>query len=444
MRPAAVLLACAGIAPALAVASVSAASAPRFGGPTDYPTGKGPSSVAIGDLNGDGTPDVVTTNYWNRASNTVSVLFGKGDGTFRRAVEYGTSRGPYAVAVADLNGDRKLDLATANADANTVSVLLNKGNGGFRTARGYATGKVPSSIAAGDFNGDGKLDLATANSKANTLSVLANNGSGSFKTRRDYPTGQDPEGVAVGDLNGDRKPDIATANFVGVSVFLNSGDGRFQVQTAVTGNEANYESIAIGDLNGDGKLDIAAGDSGDLDVDVFLNQGDGTYPEELAWPYDTNDTGPSSVAIGDVNGDGPADLVTANPEAATVSVLINRAKGSFGTGRQFLTGASPVSVAIGDLNRDGTPDLVTANSDDATVSVLPNTSGPCSVPNVNEKTLSAAKRVLVRGGCRVGKIRSAYSASVGRGRVVAQAPRARTMLAHGAKVDLVVSRGPRP
>ncbi|HEX7310419.1 MAG TPA: PASTA domain-containing protein, partial [Gaiellaceae bacterium] len=116
----------------------------------------------------------------------------------------------------------------------------------------------------------------------------------------------------------------------------------------------------------------------------------------------------------------------------------------FGAGRQFLTGASPVSVAIGDLNRDGTPDLVTANADDATVSVLLNTSGPCSVPNVKGKTVNAAKRALGRAGCRVGKIRSAYSASVARGRVVAQAPRVRTMLAHGARVDLVVSRGSRP
>jgi FG-GAP-like repeat/PASTA domain/FG-GAP repeat len=443
MSRATVVLGLAGAALTFGVASVFASAAPSFVGPNDYPTGIGPSSVEIGDLNADGNADLVTTNYWNKNSNTVSVLPGKGDGTFKRGVELRTGKGPYALAVADLNGDRKLDLAVANADANTVSVLLNKGNGNFRTARDYATGTEPSSIAAGDLNGDGKADLATANSKANTVSVLVNSGSGGFKTRHDYATDRDPEGLALGDLNGDHKLDIATANFIGVTVFLNS-DASFHAQTYVTGNEASYESIAIGDLNGDGKLDLAAGDSGDLDIDVFLNQGDGTFPAERAWPYDTNDTGPYSVAIADVNGDGPADLVTANPDAATVSVLINRGKGSFRAGHQFLTGATPASVAIGDLDKDGTPDLATANADDATVSVLLNTSGPCSVPTVAGKTLNAAKRSILRGGCRVGKIRSAYSASIAKGRVVAQAPRARTRLAHGARVDLVVSRGRRP
>jgi hypothetical protein len=443
MSRAIVVLGLAGAALTFGVTCLFASAGPSFAGPTDYPTGKGPSSVAIGDLNGDGKADLVTTNYWNRGSNTVSVLPGKGDGTFTRGIEFRTGKGPYALAVADLNGDRKLDLAIANADANTVSVLVNKGKGSFRTARDYATGTEPSSIAVGDLNGDSKADLATANSRANTVSVLVNGGSGSFKTRRDYSTERDPEGVAVGDLNGDHKLDIVTANFIGVTVLLNS-DTSFRAQTYGTGTAANYESIAIGDLNGDGKLDLAAGDSGDLDVDVFLNQGDGTFPAERECSYDTNDTGPYSVAIRDVNRDGPADLVTANPEAATVSVLINRGKGSFGAGHQFLTGASPVSAAIGDLNRDGTPDIATANADDATVSVLLNTSGPCSVPTVTGKRLNAAKQAIVRGGCRVGKIRSAYSARIAKGRVVAQAPRARTMLAHGAKVDVVVSRGPRP
>jgi hypothetical protein len=135
------------------------------------------------------------------------------------AKSYATGSGPPSVAIGDLNGDRKPDLATANRDASTVSVLLNRGDGSFRPKRNYATGRHPDSVAIGDLNGDGKPDLATANYGGWSVSVLPNQGDGTFQAKLDYyVTGSSPRSVAIADLNGDRKRDLATN---GVSVLLN-------------------------------------------------------------------------------------------------------------------------------------------------------------------------------------------------------------------------------
>src|SRR6266566_2826007 len=121
---------------------------------------------------------------------------------------YATGGDPRSVAIGDLNGDDKPDLATGNLHANTVSVLVNRGDSSFRAKLDHPTGRSPVSVAIGDLNGDGKADLATANSEANTVSVLVNRGDGSFQAKRDYPTGRVPKSVAIGDLNGDGKPDL--------------------------------------------------------------------------------------------------------------------------------------------------------------------------------------------------------------------------------------------
>ncbi|MBI2597071.1 VCBS repeat-containing protein [Candidatus Daviesbacteria bacterium] len=344
-------------------------SAGTFNAKVDYATGTNPYGVAIGDLNGDGKADLATANS-NSISNTVSVFTNKGDGTFNATVNYGTGSNPLGVAIGDVNGDGKADLAVTNSGSDTVSVLTNQGNGTFNAKVDYTAGSYPFNIAIGDLNGDGKADLAVANRYSYTVSVFTNKGDGTFNTKVDYTTGTDPRSVAIGDLNGDGKADLAVANYEGptVSVFINKGDGRFNAKVDY-GTGTNPFSVAIGDLNGDGKADLAAANWGSDTVSVLTNKGDGTFNTKV--DYGTG-TDPYSVAIGDVNGDGKADLAVTNSGGTTVSVFINKGDGRFNARVDYTTGTTPRGVAIGDLNGDGKADLAVANTVTNTVSVLTN------------------------------------------------------------------------
>lgn len=173
------------------------------------PVGNGPYFVAVGDFNGDGKQDLAVANFWG---GSVSILLGKGDGTFEAPVDYAVLYAPSSIAVADLNGDGKLDLAVTNCGgcmyhegptSSPVSVLLGNGDGTFRTHVDYPAGNSPISVVIGDFNRDGKPDLAVANlcgdssfyceSDTNgTVSILLGNGEEPFSRRRNTPQGKAP------------------------------------------------------------------------------------------------------------------------------------------------------------------------------------------------------------------------------------------------------------
>jgi hypothetical protein len=180
----------------------------------DVVTGAPNRSVAIGDVSGDGSPDLVAASP-SAETNTVSVLRNMGSGTsYYPKVDYATGLYPFSVAIGDVNGDGKLDLVTANLDAKSVSVLLNSGDGTFQP--NYATGVNPVSVTIVDLNGDGKRDVVTSNSGGtNSVSVLLGNGDAMLQGKADYGTGADPVSLAAGDLNGDGKPDLATRELHG-------------------------------------------------------------------------------------------------------------------------------------------------------------------------------------------------------------------------------------
>jgi hypothetical protein len=430
---------------ALSASALPSDSAPSFTRATSYATGPSPSSVAIGDLNGDGRADLATANGSEITRDTVSVLLNRGDGSFRAKRDYATGFSSGSVAIGDLNGDGTPDVATANAEASTVSVLLNRGDGRFQAKRDYPTDPEPVSVAIGDLNGDGRSDLATANGGENSVSVLLGRGDGSFEAKRDYATGDGPSSVAIGDLNGDGRPDLATANTEGernsVSVLLNDGAGGFQARSDYRVGEAPVDA-AIGDLNGDGKPDLVTANLSASTASVLLNRGNGSF--RVRRDYATG-VRPTSVAIGDLNGDRKPELAIANSDqVSAVSVLANRGDGSFEAKVDHRTGRFPLQVAIGDLDGDRRADLATANLAVASVSVLLNRPGLCTVQNVRQTPVAAAKRTIKRANCRVGRIRQVYSSIVRRGRVVAQEPRFGAVLPGGGKVDLVVSLGRRP
>lgn len=347
------------------------------------------TSVAIADVNGDGKPDIIVANandgYWNPGS--VGILLGNGNGTFQAAVTY-SSGGVYAqsVVIGDVNGDGKPDLLVGNAcplgdppycDAGpTLDVLLGNGDGTFQAAVSYNSGGTGAqSLATGDLNGDGKLDVVVGNS--GNVSILLGNGDGSFQPPAQiYAHGGY---VAVGDVNGDGKLDVvlvvnqsggATSPNGAVNVLLGNGDGTFSLTQTYTA--AVYGPIVIVDLNGDRRLDLVAGSScwacGNSGVGVFMGDGDGTFqPAEI---YASAGYATVSVAVADLNGDGKPDIAVTNLCAnggdcsdSSLGVLLGNGDGTFrGAPVYQVVGLEfPNSAAVADVNGDGKLDMVFAD-----------------------------------------------------------------------------------
>jgi hypothetical protein len=226
--------------------------------------------IAAGDFNRDGKLDLVV-GYQDPSSNSVSVLIGNGDGTFQAPVDYATGNEPGAVTVADLNHDGKLDIVAANFGVfggNTVSVLLGNGDGTFKPQVQYTTSYGALSVTVADFNGDGKPDLAVDCACGNgycgypgEISILMGNGDGTFASHVDYAATAFPYTVVSGDFNGDGKLDLMVPdlNTDQVSLLLGNGDGTFSPAVVVQNTSFSPVGVAPGDFNGDGMLDAAIG-----------------------------------------------------------------------------------------------------------------------------------------------------------------------------------------
>ena len=298
----------------------------------------------MGDVNGDGKPDIVVANHGN---NTVSVLLGNGNGTLQPQQTFATETQPVSVALGDLTGGTIPDIVVADGSDDRVSVLLGNGNGTFQTQQTYLVGGSPSSVALGDVNGDNIPDIVVANAGSNWVSVLLGNGNGTFQAQQTFATGYNLDPLS---RNGarrrerhDNKLDIVTANegTNTVSLLLGNGDGTFQApQTFATGKYPR--SVAVGDLNGDGKPDIAVTNYNAATVSVLVGNGDGTFQAQQTFATGTY---PAAVAIGDVSGDGKADLVIANYLSNSVSVLFNAANGNF-TGQVYTIFAAATQFAV--------------------------------------------------------------------------------------------------
>lgn len=328
---------------------------------TSTTVGIGPSSARIADLNGDGSADIVAPNT---NSNTVSVLLGNGDGTFRPRVDYATSTAPTDVTVADFNGDGKLDLAVANVNgsaANSVSVLLGNGDGTFRPHVDYASFGEPFTVVAADLNRDGKIDLVTANDTSpGGISVLLGNGDGTFQPYTFYPdAGYQTIGVAVGDFNHDGILDVVAAGGLSgsVSLFLGNGDGTFQPHIDFpAGNQAL--ELTVADFDGDGNLDIAVANTSNS-VSILLGRGDGTFQPQVQ--YSVPNT-PFSITSVDVNGDGKVDLAVATGSPfISVSLLLGNGDGTFQPHIDFASSGA-AGISAGDFNNDGLIDFSGANN----------------------------------------------------------------------------------
>jgi trimeric autotransporter adhesin len=375
----------------------------NFSAKVDFSASTSPFGIAIGDIDGDGLADMVCAN---QGSNTVSVFRNTStsgaisSASFAAKVDFTTGTSPYSVAIGDLDGDGKLDLAVANNSSNTVSVLRNTAASGTITASSFAakvdfvTGTNPMNIAIGDIDGDGKPEMISSNFYANTISVLRNTATAgsvttsSFAAKVDFATGTHPYCVALGDIDGDGKRDIVTSNQAApsISVFRNTAttgviNGSSLAAKVDFTTASNPYCVAIGDIDGDGKMDIVLINNGANSISVFRNTaGSGSITSgSLAAKVDfTTGASPYFVALGDIDGDGKVDIIVPNANANTVSVFRNTASsgtvtsGSLASRVDFATGTSPRSVAVADLDGDGMPDLAVAALTANKVSVLRN------------------------------------------------------------------------
>jgi hypothetical protein len=295
------------------------------------PAGMPAHLLVLGDLNRDGNPDMAVTCH---DSNTVAVLLGDGTGRFsrRQRSHFPALRGGAAhnhgLALGDVNGDGNPDIVTSNHRDGSVSVLVGDGKAGFAPAAGspFAVGRGPYPLALADLNGDSKLDIATPNVADNSVSLLFGDGKAGFEPSPGSPIATEfrPYFIAAGDINGDGKPDIVTSHddrdFV--AVLIGGGRGTF-VKTPNPPVEMGGRAgeVVLVDLDGNGTSDIVAGTGQDVVV-VKLSDGKGGFRQAAGSPFPAGN-GPWAVTVADLNGDRKSDIITANFEGNSISILLH-------------------------------------------------------------------------------------------------------------------------
>ena len=325
------------------------------------------NETVVGDLNGDGKPDLVTSDYSN-----IGILLGNGDGTFQSRYNIPCPQRRANVTLADMNGDGILDIATANSDHNAVDLFLGNGNGTFQSAVELATGINPVSVTIGDFNKDGHVDLVVANNSgywpagSSSVSLLLGNGNGTFNAKQDfllgYYSGEQVQ-IKACDINGDGSLDLVIAvnawSEPGATIVLGNGDGTFQSPQNLS-DVTRVTSLAVGDLNGDGLPDLALAHY-DGNLGILLGNGNGTFQAEKSATVGLVQYGYNKeLTLNDINHDGILDLLVFDQWGETVQILIGQGNGTFGLTQQILqTDLNLNSLAFADFNNDGQVELAT-------------------------------------------------------------------------------------
>ncbi|HEX7896058.1 MAG TPA: Ig-like domain repeat protein, partial [Terriglobales bacterium] len=339
----------------------------------NYGVGIAPSSIAVGDFNGDGKLDLAVGSPISgvslNAQSEISILLNTGSGGFSAGSSLGIGpleSVPTSIVASDFNNDGRLDLAVALNNTNAVVICEGNGDGTFAIESTPLVGNDPVWLAAADFNGDGKIDLIVNNNADGTLSVLFGNGDETFGSATTYPTGTHPTSLALADLNGDGEPDVAIVNNgdSNVQAMLGRGDGMFFVGFFPVG--ANPGGIATGDFNGDGIPDLAV-TKGDATVGIFLGDGRGGFtalPPFIACQSVAGGL-PGKIAAADVNGDNKLDLAigcaSTSPGSSFVNLFQGNGDGTFVNPFGWGVGDPPFRIIAVDVHGAGISEFVIAN-----------------------------------------------------------------------------------
>ena len=341
----------------------------------NFPVLKNPISIAVGDFNRDRKWDLAVATEFNGG---VAVLLGNGDGTFKPATYYtaGAAESSGSIAAADLRGNGTLDLIVVNDATNSLQVLLGNGDGTFRAPASYQTPDLPGVVMVGDFNGDRKLDLVTVEETGfcHCISVLLGNGDGTFQ---EPPITMmppvPPVALGIGDFNHDGKLDLVSIGFFGgsneIDVLLGNGDGTFTLGASYTVG-SGPQSVAVGDFNGDHNLDLAVADTLSGSIDILLGNGDGTFRQGAMLPASF----PTEITAADFNGDGKLDLLFQTGESTNqLDISWGNGDGTFQPAISFPISGELIAPTTADFNGDHRTDIVLANFSGNFVMTLLNT-----------------------------------------------------------------------
>lgn len=354
---------------------VFAPTSVAFGTAQTTGVAQAPKAVQVADFDRDGKPDVLVGS---NNGGKIQFLKGNGDGTLMAPVDVVSLANIYGVQTADLDGNGKMDAVAISASGSKMIVISGNGDGTFSQVNEYATGQAPYGLVLGDFNGDGKPDAATANNQDGSVSVFIGNGDNSFKDAVNYPAGAKLFGIAVADINGDNFADIATISTDKIVYLLTGkGDGTFNAATSISPIGNYPTSLALGDVTGDGKPDLAVTNL--FGTGLTLRQGDSLGG--FATGFGSFDIGaaftafPEFAVLWDINLDGRLDVVGGNNVAnGQVSYWLNEGSSTFSARVDLAAGKQPSSASYMDITGDGLPDIITANLAANSVSVLVNIS----------------------------------------------------------------------